>query len=65
MQADYDRCASQVNSNYCKYGWGSLHTGGINFLFGDGSVRSLPKSIDSTVFIALSTVAGGEVNVNF
>jgi prepilin-type N-terminal cleavage/methylation domain-containing protein/prepilin-type processing-associated H-X9-DG protein len=65
MQADYDKCASQVNANYCKYGWGSLHTGGINFVFGDGSVRSLPKTIDYRVFIALSTVAGGEVNVNY
>jgi len=65
MQADYDKCASAVNANYCKYGWGSLHTGGINFLFGDGSVRSLPKSIDYRVFIALSTVAGGEVITNY
>jgi prepilin-type N-terminal cleavage/methylation domain-containing protein/prepilin-type processing-associated H-X9-DG protein len=65
MQADYDKCASVVNANYCKYGWGSLHTGGINFLFGDGAVRTVPKSIDYRVFIALSTVAGGEVNVNY
>ena len=53
------------NANFCKYGWGSLHTGGINFAFGDGSVRSLPKTIDYQVFMALSTVAGGETNVNF
>jgi prepilin-type N-terminal cleavage/methylation domain-containing protein len=65
MQADYDKCQSQVNANYCKYGWGSLHTAGINFVFGDGSVRSLPKSIDYQVFMALSTVAGGEVNTNY
>src|SRR5262249_61844480 len=32
MQPDYDACAAPVsqggtgNSNYCKYGWGSLHT---------------------------------------
>jgi prepilin-type N-terminal cleavage/methylation domain-containing protein/prepilin-type processing-associated H-X9-DG protein len=65
MQADYDRCQSQVNANYCKYGWGSLHTGGINFLFGDGSVRGLSKSIDYRIFLALSTIAGGETNTNF
>jgi prepilin-type N-terminal cleavage/methylation domain-containing protein/prepilin-type processing-associated H-X9-DG protein len=65
MQADFATCSAQVNSNYCKYGWGSLHTSGINFVFGDGSVRSLPKTIDYRVFMALSTVAGGETNVNF
>jgi prepilin-type N-terminal cleavage/methylation domain-containing protein/prepilin-type processing-associated H-X9-DG protein len=65
MQADYDLCASHINANYCKYGWGSLHTGGINFLFGDGSVRLIPKTIDYRVFIALSTVAGGETNNNY
>jgi prepilin-type N-terminal cleavage/methylation domain-containing protein len=65
MQANYDLCASHVNANYCKYGWGSLHTGGINFLFGDGAVHMLPKSIDYRVFIALSTVAGGETNINY
>jgi prepilin-type N-terminal cleavage/methylation domain-containing protein/prepilin-type processing-associated H-X9-DG protein len=65
MQADYDACQSQVNANYCKYGWGSVHTSGINFAFGDGSVRSLPKTIDYRVFMALSTVAGGETNVNY
>jgi prepilin-type N-terminal cleavage/methylation domain-containing protein len=65
MQANYDLCASHVNANYCKYGWGSLHTGGINFLFGDGAVHMLPKTIDYRVFIALSTVAGGETNTNY
>jgi prepilin-type N-terminal cleavage/methylation domain-containing protein/prepilin-type processing-associated H-X9-DG protein len=65
MQADYDACQKVVNANYCKYGWGSLHTAGINFVFGDGSVRGLPKTIDYRVFMALSTVAGGETNVNF
>src|SRR5262249_55977881 len=54
---DYDKCQSQVNANYCKYGWGSLHAGGgIMFLFGDGSVRGVPMSIDMNVFMALSTI---------
>src|SRR5262249_27011304 len=65
MQADYDKCSSQVNANYCKYGWGSLHTSGINFLYGDGSVRIVLKSIDYRVFVALSTIAGGEVLPNY
>jgi prepilin-type N-terminal cleavage/methylation domain-containing protein len=62
---DYDACASQVNANYCKYGWGSLHTAGISFLFGDGSVRSINPNIDMTTFMDLSTIQGGEVVPNF
>jgi prepilin-type N-terminal cleavage/methylation domain-containing protein/prepilin-type processing-associated H-X9-DG protein len=68
FRPDYDYCTTQMgpapssgSSNYCKYGWGAIHTGGINFLFGDGSVRSLNANIDPNVFIALSTIAGGEV----
>jgi prepilin-type processing-associated H-X9-DG protein len=63
---DYDRCAAQVNSNYCKYGWGSLHGGNqINCLFGDGHVRSIGPTIDLLVFANLSTIAGGEVIIDF
>jgi prepilin-type N-terminal cleavage/methylation domain-containing protein/prepilin-type processing-associated H-X9-DG protein len=68
LQPDYDACQNLhgYNANYCKYGWGSLHTGGnINFLFGDGSVRSIPATIDNNVFSALATIAGGEVIPNF
>ena len=65
LLADYDACQSKVNSNYCKYGWGSLHAGGINFLFADGHVRLVTTSIDMGVFAALSTVAGGEVIPDF
>jgi len=65
MIPDYDACASQVNANFCKYGWGSLHTGGINFLFADGHVRVISANIDMNTFMALSTIAGGEVLPNF
>jgi prepilin-type N-terminal cleavage/methylation domain-containing protein len=59
--ADYEKCRHLVSENYCKYGWGSLHTGGnISFLFGDGSVRSITTSIDMNIFMALSTIAGQE-----
>jgi prepilin-type N-terminal cleavage/methylation domain-containing protein/prepilin-type processing-associated H-X9-DG protein len=64
---DFDRCSANVtNSNYCKYGWGSLHGGGtINFLFGDGSVRGINPVINPTTFAALSTISGDEVNIDF
>jgi prepilin-type N-terminal cleavage/methylation domain-containing protein/prepilin-type processing-associated H-X9-DG protein len=66
MLPDYDLCTKHVsNANYCKYGWGSLHDGGISFLFGDGSVRMLFKNIDMRTFMALSTIGGGEILPDF
>jgi prepilin-type N-terminal cleavage/methylation domain-containing protein/prepilin-type processing-associated H-X9-DG protein len=66
LLADYDKCQSQINANYCKYGWGSLHgAGNINFLLGDGHVTTISPSIDMNVFMALSTIAGGETNTNY
>jgi prepilin-type N-terminal cleavage/methylation domain-containing protein/prepilin-type processing-associated H-X9-DG protein len=38
----------------------SGHTGGVNFLFGDGSVRMINNAIDMGVYDALATRAGGE-----
>jgi prepilin-type N-terminal cleavage/methylation domain-containing protein/prepilin-type processing-associated H-X9-DG protein len=63
---DYDRCQASINANYCKYGWGSLHTGGVlNFLMGDGSVRGISPTIDLNVLGALATIAGNEVIPSF
>jgi prepilin-type N-terminal cleavage/methylation domain-containing protein/prepilin-type processing-associated H-X9-DG protein len=38
----------------------SYHIGGVNFLFGDGSVHMIPNTIDGLVYEALLTRAGGE-----
>jgi len=39
----------------------SLHPGGCNFLFGDGSIRFVKETINAQVFSNLATRAGGEV----
>ncbi len=39
----------------------SAHTGGVQFLLGDGSVRSIRNSIAQSVYDAMATRAGGEV----
>jgi prepilin-type N-terminal cleavage/methylation domain-containing protein/prepilin-type processing-associated H-X9-DG protein len=64
LLADFDLCDKTApgGTNQCKRAWGSLHTGIINFVFCDGSVRTISTSIDMNVVMpALATIAGGEV----
>jgi prepilin-type processing-associated H-X9-DG protein len=39
----------------------SFHPGGVNVLFGDGSVRFVKDSVSPQVWMALGTRAGNEV----
>jgi prepilin-type N-terminal cleavage/methylation domain-containing protein/prepilin-type processing-associated H-X9-DG protein len=41
--------------------FGSRHTGGANFVMGDGGVRFLPDSLDSLVWLAMASRNGDEV----
>jgi prepilin-type processing-associated H-X9-DG protein len=44
----------------------SNHTDGVNFLFGDGSVRGLTNAISPAVWVGITTRSGGEVvNLDF
>ena len=41
--------------------FGSVHPGGLNFLFADGSVRWIKNSINGNIWFSLQTTHGGEI----
>jgi prepilin-type processing-associated H-X9-DG protein len=49
------------NGINCLYGPSSQHPGGVNHLFGDGSVHVLSPTINFNIYNALVTIAGSEV----
>jgi prepilin-type processing-associated H-X9-DG protein len=53
-------CISHTSNNSGHFGSRSYHPGGVNALFGDGSVRFIKSAISFPVWQALGTRAGGE-----
>jgi prepilin-type N-terminal cleavage/methylation domain-containing protein/prepilin-type processing-associated H-X9-DG protein len=54
-------CVTATDATPRLNAWGSLHTGGANFAFADGSVHFLGTTTNLVVLQALSTRATGEV----
>jgi len=52
-------------SNWGEQKFGSSHTGGVNMLLCDGSVRFISYQINLVTWQALGTATGGEAAVNF
>ncbi|HZT83161.1 MAG TPA: DUF1559 domain-containing protein [Gemmataceae bacterium] len=55
----FDNSASNPSDRVREFA--SLHTAGANFVMADGSVHFIRDSIDYRVYVALSTIQGGEV----
>jgi prepilin-type N-terminal cleavage/methylation domain-containing protein/prepilin-type processing-associated H-X9-DG protein len=57
-------CINNDGATVTAFGWRgarSNHTGGVNVLFGDGSVHFIADGIDLTTWRSLATRSGGEV----
>ncbi len=67
VRMNYPKDTSTSGANLEAYivSFGSRHTGGANFMLGDGSVRFIRDSIDPGTYSALGTRAGGEVVGDF
>ena len=64
LYGDYDRCRQENGAGLslpCRRGWGSFHSGGLNFLLCDGAARFIDREIDMDLFADLGSIAGGEL----
>jgi len=59
---NYKGIAASLTQNTC---FGSQHTGGAQFLLGDGSVRFLSENVDAMTYMRLSTINDGVVIGDF
>ena len=61
----YNPPCTSAGSTYAHQAARSKHTGGVNALLGDGSVRFIQSGIDLNTWRALGTMNGGEVLGDF
>ena len=54
-------CTANAGDSDAFAGARSRHSGGINVMLGDGSVRFIKNTINHPVWIGLNTISGGEV----
>lgn len=66
---NYNNHPSPLNRQFGRratwYNAASVHTGGVQFCFGDGHVQFIRQTIDLPTLTALCTMSGGEVIGNF
>jgi prepilin-type processing-associated H-X9-DG protein len=55
------RLTSQGGPTFAAITARSYHPGGVNVLFGDGSVKFVKSTVNGNTWRALGTVGGGEV----
>src|SRR5262249_35845998 len=53
------------NTNLYRGNWGAVHKGAAQFLFADGSIRTIPYDTPKEVVRGAMTPAGGEVPPTF
>jgi prepilin-type N-terminal cleavage/methylation domain-containing protein/prepilin-type processing-associated H-X9-DG protein len=51
------------NAAYNNFSFGGIHTGGTNFLFGDGSIRTVNSDIGLGLLMATASRNGGEAQI--
>jgi len=64
LNSDYVKCVvtgGQGGPHMCKRSFGSFHTGGMNFLFCDGSVKFIRNQVDMNLLAFMATISGGEI----
>jgi prepilin-type processing-associated H-X9-DG protein len=65
---NYDTCTKDLSKGPCRwwdnwsteFGFKSLHPGGVNFTFGDGSMRFLNQNMDHWTYQYLGGMADGQ-----
>jgi prepilin-type N-terminal cleavage/methylation domain-containing protein/prepilin-type processing-associated H-X9-DG protein len=62
---EQEAAATGYNGTYSAITSRSFHPGGVNALFGDGSVQFISNSIEGRTWRALSSIAGGETTAGY